>query len=161
MSKGPMTITAAIVAAALAGCGGSSSNSSSGPSLSTFKSGFQAQKASFTAIGTDLQTAIANASSTSPSKIATEFSSLASRTTQAASALRALKPPAKYQTEVGQLAAGFDAISADMTAVSTAAKHNDPTAARTAAAKLVTDSATIHNADLKLTHELGLPVTGG
>jgi hypothetical protein len=155
-----MTITAAIAAAALAGCGGSSSNSSSGPSLSAFKTGFQAQKASFTTIGTDLQTAITTASSSSSSKIASEFSSLASRTTQAAAAIRTLKPPAKYQSEVGLLAAGFDTVAADLTAVSTAAKNNNVNAARTAAAKLVADSATIHNADLKLTHELGLPVTG-
>jgi len=156
-----MTLAAAIAAAALAGCGGSSSNSSSGPSLSAFKSGWQAQKASFAAIGTDLQTAIATASTTSAPKIASEFASLGSRMTHAASALRALKPPARYQTRVGQLAAAFDAVSGDMTAVSTAANHNDVTAARTAAAKLVTDWATIHAADLVLSHEFGFPVTGG
>jgi hypothetical protein len=152
-------MVAAIAAAALAGCGGSSSNSSSGPSLSAFKSGFQAQKASFTALGNDLTTTITSASSTTPSKIASEFNALASRTTHASAALRTLKPPAKYQPDVNRLAAGFDSIAADMTAVSTAAQNNDATAARTAAAKLVTDSATVHNADLKLSRELGLPVS--
>jgi membrane protein required for beta-lactamase induction len=74
--------------------------------------------------------------------------------------VRALKPPAKYQAEVSQLAGGFDSVAADMTAVSTAAKNNDAKAAQTAAKKLVTDSATVHNADLKLTQALGLKATG-
>ncbi len=74
--------------------------------------------------------------------------------------MRALKPPAKYQAEVSRLAAGFDSVAADMAAVSTAAKQNDSKAAQTAAAKLVTDSATVHNTDLKLTQDLGLKTTG-
>ena len=158
MSKGPLGITAAIAAVALAGCG--SSGSSSGPSLGAFKSGFQAQKASFTSIGADLQTAITSAGSDSASKIATEFTALASRTTAAAAALRSLKPPAKYQADVGTLAGGFDSVAADMTAVSDAAQKNDATAAKNAAAKLLTDSNTVHTADLKISRELGLKSTG-
>jgi len=161
MSKGLMTAVAAIAAVVLVGCGGSSSNSRNSSSPSAFTSAFRAQSQSFTALGNDLQTAIATASTTSSSKIASEFRSLASRTTQAAAALRALKPPAKYQADVLQLAAGFDTVAADMTAVSAASKKHDRTAARTVAAKLVTDSDTIRAADLKLTHELGLPTTGG
>lgn len=159
-TKSTATAAVAATALALAGCGGGSSNSSSGGSLSAFKSGFQAQKHTFTQIGQDLQVAISTASGTSPSKIATEFTALASRTTQAATALRSLKPPANYQSEVNQLVSGFGSVAADLTAVSAAAQKNDATAAHAAAIKLVADSTTVHNADLKLTRELGLPVSG-
>jgi hypothetical protein len=159
MSKLPITTVAAVAAVALAGCGGSSSNSSAN-SLSAFKSGFQSQKASFSKLGTDLQQAIATAPKSSNTTIAGEFSSLATRTTAAATALRTLKPPAKYSAEVSSLASGFDAVAADLSAVSTAATNNDGSAAKTASTKLVTDSTTVHAADLALTHQLGLPVTG-
>jgi hypothetical protein len=147
-------VTAAI---ALAGCGGSSS---SGPSLSAFKSGFQAQRVSFTKLGADLEKAITTAPSTTSSAIATEFTSLASRTKQTAAALRTLKPPAKYSATVNRLASGFDMVTADMLAIAAAATKNDAADARAAATKLVTDSATVHTNDLALTDELGLPVTG-
>ena len=52
----------------------------------------------------------------------------------------------QVQSQVSALATGFDAVAADMTAVSTAAKNDMRTRPRTAAAKLVTDSATIHTA---------------
>jgi hypothetical protein len=161
MSKALITTVATIAAIALAGCGGSRSSSSiTTPGLSALKSGFQAQSRSVTALGTDLQTAIATASTTSQSKIAVEFSALASRATKAAAALRALNPPAKYGAEVRELAAGFDGVAGDMTAVSAAAKKNDATEARSAAAKLVNDWETVQVPDLKLTRDLGLPVTG-
>ncbi len=157
MSRRSITMIAALGAVALAGCGGSSS---SGPSLSAFKSGFKAQRQSFTKLGTDLEKAISSAPSTSATTIATEFTSLATRTTAAAAALRTLKPPARFSAQVGALATGFDGVASDMNAISTAATKNDANGAKSAAAKLVTDSATVHTDDLTLTRALGLSTTG-
>jgi hypothetical protein len=158
-------VVAAVAALTIAGCGGSSSNSSSsssssGPSLSAFKTGFQSQKATFSKIGTDLQQAITGASTSSNKSISSVFSALAARTTAAAAALRTLKPPAKYTAQVSSLASGFDTVASDLTAVANAAANSDASAAKTAATKLVTDSAAVHSADLALTHALGLPPTG-
>jgi hypothetical protein len=151
---------AAVAAVALAGCGGSnSSSSSSAPSLSAFKTGFESQKATFTKIGTDLQSAIATAPKSSNTAIESEFSSLATRTTQAAAALRTLKPPARYSATVSALASGFDAVAADMSAVADAAKSGNAPAAKAAAKKLVIDTTTVHSNDLSLTRRLGLPTT--
>ena len=157
MSKRSITTIAATTAVALAGCGGSSS---SGPSLSAFKSGFQAQKTTFTQLGSDLQKAITSAPSTSASAIATEFTSLATRTTAAAAALRTLRPPSKFSSQVSALATGFDSVAADMKSIATAATSNDASGAKTAAAKLVTDSATVHTDDLTLSRALGLRTSG-
>lgn len=148
---------AAVTTVALAGCGGSSS---SGPSLSTFKTGFRAQRQSFTQLGADLQKAIVSAPSTSASTIVTEFTSLSTRTTAAAAALRTLKPPAKYSSQVSALATGFDSVAADMKSIAAAGSKNDTNAAKAAATKLLTDSATVHTDDLTLTRALGLPTNG-
>jgi hypothetical protein len=157
MPKRSITTLAVLAAVALAGCGGSSS---SGPSLSAFKSAFHARRLSFNRVGADLQKAIASAPSTSASAIATEFKSLATRTTAQAAALRVLKPPAKFSSQVSALATGFDGVAADMKSIATAATNNDATGAKSAATKLVTDSATVHTDDLTLTRALGLPTTG-
>jgi hypothetical protein len=153
-------IAGAIAAAvALAGCGSSSSNSS-GPSLSAFKTGFEAQKTSFNQLGADLQKAISTAPSSSNSQIASEFASLATRTTAQSAALRKLKPPAKYSAALSQLASGFDTVAGDMQAISLDSTNNDAIAVKPAAVKLITDSAAVKAADLSLTHRLGLPTTG-
>jgi hypothetical protein len=157
MRRRSVASLAAVTMVVLTGCG---SSSSSGPSLSAFKTGFKAQRQSFTKLGADLEKAISSAPTTPASAIATEFTSLAARTTAAAAALRTLKPPAKFSSQVSALANGFDSVSADMKSISTAATKNDASGAKSAAGKLVTDSATVHTDDLTLTRALGLSTTG-
>jgi hypothetical protein len=157
--KRSIPAVAAAVAFAIAGCGGSSSNSS-GASLSAFKSGFQSQKHTFSALGVDLRNTLLSVKGQSNATIASEFSSLASRATASAKALRTLKPPAKYSAQLTQLASGFDTVAADLQSLSSAAAKDDIPSARQAIEKIGTDSKTVHSADLALSQALGLPTTG-
>jgi hypothetical protein len=147
--------SAALLTVVLAGCGGSS-----GPSLSSFKSGFAADKAQFSKLGTDLGAAVAGAGSKSNSQLATEFGALSSRATQQAAQLRKLDPPSKYKTELASLAAGIDIVAADLRTIAAAATAGDARAARAAAETLAQNAATVQANDQTLTRQLGLPQTG-
>ena len=144
----------ALLSVGLSGCGGSS-----GPSLSSFKTGFAADKAQFTKLGTDLGVAVTGAAAKSNMQLAAEFGELASRATQQAALLRKLDPPAKYKTELASLAAGIDIVATDLRTIAAAAAAGDPNAARAAAETLAQNSAKVKAADQTLTRQLGLPQT--
>lgn len=146
---------AGLLTVALAACGGSS-----GPSLSSFKSGFAADKTQFSKLGTDLGGAVAGAGAKSNSQLAIEFGSLASRATRQAGQLRKLKPPSKYKTELARLAAGIDIVAADLRTIAAAATAGDANAAKAAAETLAQNAAKVKAADQALTGQLGLPQTG-
>jgi hypothetical protein len=170
-------IAAILTAAALAGCGSSSSSSSSGSSTAAsssaattsaggttavpaaFKSGFAADKAQFSRLGTDLGHAIAQAPTRTNAQIATEFASLSARTSQQASQLRQLQAPPSFQPEITQLAAGFDKVAADMRAIVSIATSGNGKQARPAGATLALDSAKVKAIDRDVTAKLGLPQT--
>jgi hypothetical protein len=143
-----------VIAIALAGCGGSS-----GPSLSTFKSGYAAQKTSFDALGRDLQQAITNASGKSDASLATQFSSLASRARQEATSLSKLKPTSKYKADLQGVINGFDAVSSDLSDISSAATQHDATQAKNATEKLIEDAAKVKSSDTAITSGLHLPAS--
>ena len=146
-----------IAALALAGCG---SSSPAQPSLSAFRSGFQAEKAAFRQLGLDLQKTITGAKAKTDAQLATEIGALSARASQQASELSNLKPPAKFKTSLTHLVAGFHAVSADLTLIAGAAvKHNGP-AAKTATETLLTDAAKVKTADDAITKGLGLPAAG-
>jgi hypothetical protein len=151
--KNRTLISAAIVAAlALGGCGGSS-----GPSLSSFKSGFSADKKQFTKLGTDLAAAITGANKKTDDQLATELTALAGRAKQQATQLSKLNPPSKYKSQLGNLKAGFNAVSADLTSISAAAAKHDSTAAGNATRTLLGDAAKVKTADTSLSKALGIP----
>ena len=152
MSSRHLLAGPAVVALAIAGCGGSS-----GPSLSSYKSGFQVQKTSFRQLGSDLGQAISTAPQRSNSQLATEFATLTQRATAQAAGLRKLNPPSKYKPQNDTLAADFDTVAADLKAIATAASTNNGTAARTDSTKLVRDAAQLKSVDVGLTGALGLP----
>jgi hypothetical protein len=143
-----------LAAVVLAGCGGSS-----GPSLSSFKSGFAADKAQFTKLGTDLATSVEKAGSQSNAELASAFAALSQRATQQASQLGKLDPPAKYKDDLDQLKARFTTVATDLSEIATAATKGDPQAAKAATEKLVQDAAKVKSSDTALTGALGLPQT--
>ena len=149
-----MVSGAILVTLGVAGCG------SSGPSLSAFKSGFQADKAQFSAIGRDLQSSLQTAGKKTDAELGAEFSGLAARASQQAASLRKLNPPSKYKNLRDQLASDFDVVTADLSTIASAANSHDSTTARAATIKLIRDSATLKSVDDSLTTSLGLPQTG-
>jgi hypothetical protein len=153
--KNRTLISAAMMAGlALAGCGGSSA-----PSLSTFKSGFSADKKQFTKLGTDLAASITGANKKTDDQLATELTALATRAKQEAGQLSKLNPPSKYKSQLGDLESGFKAVSADLTSISAAAtKHNSATAGA-ATRKLIQDAGKVKSADTALSKGLGVPTT--
>jgi hypothetical protein len=157
MRSRPTTMATIAVTAgvALAGCGGSS-----GPSLSTFKSDYSAQKAQFTTLGKDLASAITSAPKETNSTLATEFQALSTRASAQAANLRKLNVPSKYKAEVSSLATSFDTIGSDLHAVAAAAASGNADAAKSAAEKLVEDAAALKTTDKTLTQQLGLPQSG-
>ncbi len=161
----------ALAALSLSACGSSSSSSSSQtssppkasapatPSPGAFKTGFAKDKAQFTKLGNDLGAAIQAAPKKSNSQLASQFDALAARTTQQQAALRQLNPPAQYKAKLDELTADFGPVAKDMKAISAAARSNSASGARTAAARLVKDSAALKAADVALSTALGIPVT--
>jgi hypothetical protein len=147
-----LSLAGVAVAIALAGCGGSS-----GPSLSTFKSDYAAQKKSFDALGHDLQAAITQASGKTDAQLATQFSGLATRAKQEATSLSKLKPTNKYKADLQGVVNGFDAVSSDLSSISTAATQHNATQAKSATEKLIQDAAKVKSSDTAITSGLHLP----
>jgi hypothetical protein len=141
-----------VLAAALAGCGGSSP-----PSLSAFKSGFTANKKSFHSLGIDLQRAIATAQNKTDTQLAAEIGALAARAKQEATSLRKLNPPSRYKADLTKLTSGFNAVAADLRQIATAATKHDATTARTATLALIHDAATVKSGDTGISAGLHLP----
>jgi hypothetical protein len=147
----PVVAGAITLALAVAGCGGSSA-----PSLSAFKAGFKTDKATFRQLGLDLQKAITGAQAKTDAQLATEISGLASRASAQASAIAKLNPPAKYKADAHQLAAGFRAVSADLSAIAHAAVKHDAATAKSATVTLLHDAAKVKTSDDAITKGLGL-----
>lgn len=143
------------VAIGLCGCG-----SSAGPSLSAFKRGFASDKAQFRQLGADLGSALEGARGKSDSQVAAEFETLSARVRQQADRLRGLNPPPGYKAGLGQLAAGFGMVSADLHAFAAAARASNLSEARAAGTTFLHDVARVRLADRSLTGRLGLPQTG-
>lgn len=150
---GALALAAAL---AMAGCGSSSSSSSSTVSVSSFKSAFAADKASFSKLGTDVANAVNGAAKQTNGQIQTEFASLATRATQTATTLRNLQAPAQFKPALNKLATAFDTVAADLNKISSAASSGNGTSAESASAQLVKDSAALKAVDTTLSGLLGI-----
>jgi Tfp pilus assembly protein PilV len=146
-------LLAVLAAAMIAGCG------SSGPSLSSFKSGYSTDKTQLTKLGTDLGTAITTANHKTDAQLATEFQSLSTSVSREASSLRKLQPPSGYKSELHSLTTSLDAVATDLHTISTAATAADANKAKSATTKLLADAANVKSADTALTDKLGLKKT--
>ncbi|HEY3725609.1 MAG TPA: hypothetical protein VGL51_00445 [Solirubrobacteraceae bacterium] len=186
MKKRPLIAATALLAIALAGCGGSSktsssaatSNSSSASSSTpttssttaagstssaaanggtgSFKSGFAADKVQFRALGANLQKALTQAGSKTDAQLATELSQLSDQAKAQAQRLSQLNPPAKFKTALDNLVNSLNNVSSDLKSISDAATKHDATAAKAATEKLVADAAKVKSSDTQLTNGLRL-----
>lgn len=143
---------AVALAIALAGCGGSS-----GPSLSSFKSGFSKDKTQFKQLGTDLRTSLTQAGSKTDAQLATELSALADRAKTQATQLSKLNPTSKYKSELNTLVSSMNAVGANLKQIATAATKHDAKTARALTATLVQDAAKVQSSEEAITKGLGLP----
>jgi hypothetical protein len=145
-------LTATMLVIALAGCG-----SSSAPSLSAFKSGFSANKATFRRLGLDLQKAIATAQSKTDAQLATDIGALSGRAKRQAASLAKLNPPSRFRADLHKLVAGFDAVAGDLRRISVAAAKRDAVSARAATVALLSDAARVKAGDSAISSGLHLP----
>ncbi len=143
------TVTLALV---LSGCGGSNA-----PSLSTFKSDFKSEKATFRQLGLDLQKAITGAQAKTDAQLAAEIGSLAARASAEAASIAKLNPPDTYKADTQKLSAGFRSVAADLRSISTAAVKHDAVTAKQATKRLLADAAQVKSADDAITKGLRLP----
>jgi uncharacterized phage infection (PIP) family protein YhgE len=143
-----------LLAIALAGCGGSS-----GPSLSSFKSGFAKDKTEFRKLGADLQTALTQAGSKTDAQLATELGTLSTRAKQQASQLSKLNPPAKFKTNLNTLVSSLKSIGGGLSQIATAATKHDAKTARALTTSLVQNASKVKSSETALTKGLGLPAT--
>jgi hypothetical protein len=148
-----VTMTASVAAA---GCGSSKSSSSSTRHVD-FKAGFATSQKDFRKLGTDIAKDITGAGTKTDAELSKQFGGLATRADQQASRLAALTTPARYTKRVTTLVAGFHALKADLSKISTAATKHDASSAEGATRALLTDAAKIKTADTSLSNDLGLP----
>jgi hypothetical protein len=149
---------AVAVCLAVAGCG-SSTSSSTTPSHPDFKTGFAAGRKEFRKLGTDIAQDVTGAAAKTDAELATEFGGLATRADQQASQLGALQVPAKYRQRMTSLVSGFHLIETDLATIATAAKTHDAASAAKVTRALLTDAAKIKAADTSLSKDLGLAST--
>ncbi len=154
MKRASITAALLTVAVAVAGCGGSS-----GPSLSTFKSGFATDKKTFRQLGLDLQKAIVGAQGKTDAQLAAEIGALSTRARAQAASLAKLEPPSKYKADLQNLVAGFGSVATDLSQIAHAAGQHNNAAAREATQTLLKDASKIKTSDDAITAGLHLPAT--
>lgn len=154
MKKRTLASGLVLLAVLLGGCGGSS-----GPSLSSFKSGFAKDKAQFRKLGTDLQTALTKAGSRTDAELATQLGTLSTRAKQQASQLAKLNPPAKFKSNLHTLVTSLNAVGSDLGQIATAATKHDAKTARALTTTLIHNASKVQSSDTALTKGLGLPAT--
>jgi hypothetical protein len=156
---------------ALVGCGSSSTSSSSTStttsttatsteaSLATFKSEFQAQKITLTALGKAVGAAVEGASHHTDEALAKQFRSLASRATTLAGSLGQLNAPTAYKAELSTLQSSVTQVAGTLHSIEAAAAAHDATAAKAGGESIVADAEQVKSADNKLSAKLGLPTS--
>jgi hypothetical protein len=149
-------VCALAVAASLAVTGCGSGKSSSSISRVDFKTGFAASHKEFGVLVTEIAKDLTGAGSRTDAQLAKEFGGLATRANQEAGQLGDLTPPSKYSKRMSTLVAGFQALKADLSTISTAATKHNASSAETATRALLTDAAKIKTADTSLSKDLGL-----
>jgi hypothetical protein len=150
-----VAMTASVTAA---GCGGSSGKASTASHVD-FKTGFVASQQDFRTLGTEIAKDITGAGTKSDAQLGKEFSALSTRAGQQATQLAALRPTAKYKSQMTTLVGGFHSLRGDLSKISTAATDHDAPAAQTATRSMLADAAKIKTADTVLSKALGLPPT--
>jgi hypothetical protein len=142
---------ALVLLALLAGCG------SSGPSKSAFTSEFKTQKATLSALGKDVGSAVEGASHESDSALTKQFEGLASRATALAGALGQLNPPSEFKSELLALQSSVTQVAGTLHSIEAAAAAHDAAAAKAGGEAIVANAKQLKSINNKLSAKLGLP----
>ncbi len=148
---------------ASAGCGSSSKSAtttatSSGPSVASFKTAFAAQKKTLTVLGKDVGAAVEGASKETDVALTKQFEGLSSRATALAGSMAQLQAPAQFRVELSSLESALTQVAGTLRQIEAAAAAHDGTAAKSGGEAIVTDAQQIKSIDVTLSTKLGLPV---
>jgi hypothetical protein len=146
---------ALLVTLALAGCGGSSSSSSSLDQTASFKTSFDSAAGQLKQGSHAIGVAIQQASSRTDAQLAATFHQLASRWQHALSQLQTLTPPSNLAVTFNTLTGAATRVEADLNAIVAAAETHSSSAAEQASATLVTDILAAKSASTTITDKLG------
>ncbi len=124
-----------LVLLALAGCGGSSSDS--------FTADYNKAVRPLAELKSDMGTSAA------------QFDKLADRTGQTRDNLAALDPPSDAQDEMDKLLSGLDRVTKDLSGVADAVRSKDPVKQQNAAKRLVKSSAQVQQDETALQQAVG------
>ena len=143
-----------VTLALLAGCGGSSSSSTSDQTANfkmSYESAANQLKQSSQAIGTAIQ----QAPKQTDAQIGAAFHNLASRWQNQLSQLQTLKPPSNLAATFNTVTGAASRVEADLNAIVAAAATHNGAAAQQASASLVTDILSAKAASTVITNKLG------
>jgi hypothetical protein len=146
------TIATGATLVLLAGCGGSSSSSSS-----NFKPGYTSAMKGLGTTASQIGTTIEGAANQSDSQLETTFKSLATHWQSGAAQLDKLTAPSSVSSEFASLKGAASRVETDLNGIASAASSHSESAAKTAAEHLVIDLAAGKTADTKIRSTLGLP----
>jgi hypothetical protein len=141
-----------LCALAIAGCGGSSSSSST----ASFKQDYQPVVNGFKQTSAGIGAAIQAAVHQTDAQVGTAFQSLAGQWQTQLSKLKTLKPPSEVSTPYATLSAAAARVEADLNAVVTSAQAHSKTAAEQAGASLVKDILAAKSAATTIDQKLGI-----
>jgi hypothetical protein len=143
--------SAASIALAVSGCGGSSSNSTA-----QFKSSYNALRGPLNATGLQIEAELTRAPKQSNAQVQAAFQSLAQKFGSQVDQLGKLKPPSDLQADWNKVVQAGTRIEADLLAVAEAAKTSNPSLARQAGAAFTRNAAALQAAVAPIKAKLGL-----
>ncbi|MFL5831123.1 MAG: hypothetical protein ACJ76X_14510 [Solirubrobacteraceae bacterium] len=141
-----------LCALAIAGCGGSSSSSST----TSFKQDYQPVVNGFKQTSGGIGTAIQAAVHQSDAQVGTAFQSLAGQWQTQLAKLKTLKPPSSVSSTFATLSSAATRVEADLNAVVTSAQAHSKTAAEQAGSALVKDILAAKAAATTIDQKLGI-----
>lgn len=146
-----------LVAGLLAGCGGSSSTttSTSNPTQQ-FKAAYEKVRGPVNQTGAALGAELQRAPSQTDAQLAAAFRQLSSRFEGQISQLETLKPPPSLAADWNSVVDSAKRVESDMTAVIAAAVTHSRSAGEQAGASLVTDAGELKSAAATVKQKLGL-----
>jgi hypothetical protein len=145
------SVGAVSAAVALAGCGGSSSDTAA-----KFKSGYNAVRVPLNQTGQQIAAELQKAPGQTDPQVATSFTSLAQTFGSQVTELGKLKPPSNLQAQWTKVIQAGTRIEADLLAIATAARQHNKSLATSAGASLGHNAAALSAAVAPIKAKLGL-----
>jgi hypothetical protein len=146
-------LSATVLLAVLAGCGGSSS---SGTSTADFKKQYAPIDAQLKAAGTELGTAFKNATKKTDAQLAAELDAVTAHLDAATAKLAKLDPPNKVKDDFASARKQFDQVHADLVELTAAVRAHSSPRSKAGAEKTVSDSAVLKPTLNRIRRAVGL-----